>query len=50
MPRKNKKEYTQMQIKKSTLKKLSKLKVHPNQSYEEVIEDLLDNKGVKNEI
>lgn len=49
MPRKNKKEYTQMQIKKSTLKKLAKRKIHPNQSYEEVIECLLEDKGVKDE-
>ena len=41
MPRKDTKEYTQMQIKKSVLKQLSKLKVHPNQSYSEVIENLL---------
>ena len=41
MPRKDNTEYTQMQIKKSILKQLSKLKVHPNQSYSEVIETIL---------
>ena len=41
MPRKNQKEYTQMQIKKSVLKKLGNLKIHPQQSYSEVIENLL---------
>ena len=40
MPRKNPKDYTQMQIRKATLKKLAKLKVHPNQSYDEVIDSL----------
>lgn len=33
-----------MQIKKSVLKKLEKLKIHPQQSYCEVIEGLLENK------
>ena len=44
MPRKNPKEYTQMQIKKSVLKELSKIKRHPNQSYSEVSEELLKKK------
>ena len=51
MPRKNPKDYTQMQIKKSTLKDLSKLKIHPNQSYDEVIKGLVEqSKGEENEI
>ena len=41
MTRKNIKDYTQMQIKKSILKRLEKLKIHPQQSYGEVIEGLL---------
>lgn len=43
MPRKEKTqgEWTQMQVKRSVLKKLSKLKVHPRQTYSEVIETLL---------
>ena len=32
---------TVMKIKISTKKKLDKLKVHPNQSYDEVIQELL---------
>jgi predicted CopG family antitoxin len=47
MPRKNIKDYTQMQIKKSVLKELSKLKVHPNQSYSEVIDSLIKKLGEK---
>jgi len=43
MTRKNIKDYTQMQIKKSILKRLEKLKIHPQQSYGEVIEGLLKN-------
>ena len=48
MTRKNLKDYTQMQIKKSVLRKLEKLKIHPQQSYCEVIEGLLETK--KNEV
>ena len=47
MPRKNPKEYTQMQIKKSVLKKLKTLKIHPQQSYSEVIENLLKSCSIK---
>ena len=47
MVRKNPKEYTQMQIKRTVLEKLKKLKIHPNQSYSEVIEKTIINK--KNE-
>ena len=42
MPRKNKKEFTQMQISWKVIKRLKLLKVHPNQSYDEVIENLLN--------
>lgn len=42
MPRKDTKDYTQMQIKRSILKRLKKLKIHPQQSYTEVIEKLLN--------
>jgi predicted CopG family antitoxin len=41
MPRKNNKDWTSVAIKKAILKKLDKLKVHQNQSYSEVIENLL---------
>lgn len=43
MPRKKEKqkEWTQMQIKRSVLKQLSKLKIHPRQTYSEVIEGLI---------
>ena len=47
MTRKNPQEYTQMQIKRTVLEKLKKLKIHPNQSYSEVIEKTIINK--KNE-
>ena len=50
MPRKNPKEYTQMQIKKSVLKKLKTLKIHPMQSYSEVIENLLKSCSTKREV
>ena len=50
MPHKNPKEYTQMQVKKSILKKLGKLKVHQNQSYSEVIENLLKSCSTKREV
>lgn len=41
MPRKNIREYTQVQIKKSVVEELKKLKIHPRQSYSEVIELLI---------
>lgn len=41
MARKNPKNYTQMQIKREVLDKLKKLKIHPNQSYSELIENLI---------
>lgn len=50
MPRKNPKEYTQMQIKKSVLKKLGKKKTHPRQSYSEVIEIMLESGETKREV
>lgn len=43
MPRKNIKDFTMIQIKKSIAKKLTKLKIHPKQSYSEVIEKMLEN-------
>ena len=50
MPRKNPKEYTQMQIKKSVLKKLKSMKIHPQQSYSEVIELMLKSGETKREV
>jgi len=50
MTRKNPKEYTQMQVKKSVLKELGKLKVHQNQPYNEVIENLLKSCSTKREV
>ncbi len=50
MPRKNPKEYTQMQIKKYVLKKLKNLKIHPQQSYSEVIELMLKSGETKREV
>lgn len=49
MPRKNIKDYTQMQIKKTTLRNLGKLRIHPRQSYTEVIDDLIKNVRGKHE-
>ena len=43
MARKNPQQYTQMQIKRTVLKRLKKLKIHPQQSYSEVIEKILKN-------
>lgn len=50
MPRKNPKEYTQMQVKKSVLKELQKLKIHPRESYSEVIEKLLECCSAKQDV
>ena len=41
MPRKDKDKWTTLAIEKSVLKKLDSLKVHPNQSYSEVIKKIL---------
>jgi hypothetical protein len=50
MPRKNNKDWTSVAIKKAILKKLDKLKVHQNQSYSEVIENLLKSCSTKREV
>ena len=50
MPRKNNKDWTSVAIKKVILKKLDKLKVHQNQSYSEVIENLLKSCSTKREV
>ena len=44
MGRKNPKEYSSVSLKKTTIKKLLKHKIHPNQSIQEVIEKFLDEK------
>ena len=40
-----KKEVTTIKISKNTVKALNQLKIHPRQSYEEVILELLKKKG-----
>ncbi len=45
MPRKNYKYFTTISIKKRDLKKLEKIKVHPNQPMWEVIEKILKDKN-----
>ncbi|GAF84847.1 unnamed protein product [marine sediment metagenome] len=47
MVRKNPKEYSSVGLKKTTIKKLSKYKIHPNQSMQEVIKKFLDEKEGK---
>ena len=42
MPRKNPEDYTQAQFKKTVLESIRNLKIHPMQSYSEVIENLLN--------
>ncbi len=39
------KDITTIKISKKTIKELSQLKIHPRQSYEEVIIDLLKKRG-----
>jgi predicted CopG family antitoxin len=41
----SKKEVTTIKISKDTVKALNQLKIHPRQSYEEVILNLLKKKG-----
>ena len=50
MPRKNNKDWTSVAIKKAILKKLDKLKIHQNQSYSEVIENLLKSCSTKQKL
>jgi predicted CopG family antitoxin len=45
MPRKNIKQYMQVQLSKKVVKKLQALKIHLRQSYSEVIEWLLQEKN-----
>ena len=40
---------TTIAIKKESAEKLDKIKVHPNQSYAEIIEQLLENMESKND-
>lgn len=47
MVRKNPEEYSSVSLSKKTIKKLEKYKVHPNQSFEEVIKNFID--SVKSE-
>ncbi len=44
MARKDKKDYSTIELKKSNIKKLKELKIHPQQPYHEVIEKLLGEK------
>ncbi len=44
MARKDKKDYTTIELKRSIVKKLKDLKIHIQQSYSEVIEKLLGEK------
>lgn len=41
MPYKDKKEWTMIRLKKTTVKKLRSIKAHPNQSDEEIVGVLL---------
>ena len=50
MPRKNQKEYTTIEMEKKVLKILDKKKIHPNQSYSEVIKELLNASSKNNKI
>ncbi len=45
MPRKNKKDFTTISIKRNDLKKLEKIKIHPNQPIWEVIKKILKYKN-----
>ena len=47
MPRKNKKEFTSIAIRKKELKKLEDYKVHPNQPMWEVIKKLIESNSEK---
>jgi len=47
MPRKNIKNWTTVGINKEVLKRLDKLKIHPNQSYSEIIEQILNGTALK---
>ena len=45
MPAKNPEEYTHMRVHKKFLRKIDRIKVHPNQSYEEAIFNRLKQNG-----
>ena len=43
--RKNKQDYTMMQVKKSLTEKLKEIKIHRNEPYNDIIERLIEKQG-----